>query len=86
MSRGVKTQLSSPSPTYFVVRFFPGLQELGEIYSLACDSEHLITGHTLNTSAFKVWRTRDFEEVKIIKVRLQFLIKMRSKRNSTLQE
>ena len=33
------------------------------------NADHLITGHTLNTSAFKVWRTEDFEEVKIIKVK-----------------
>ena len=53
---------------FLFLRFFPGTQALGEIYSLACDTEHLITGHTLNTSAFKVWRIEDFEEVKTIKV------------------
>ena len=87
----------SASYTLSCFRFFPGTQELGEIYSLAVDTgmnceysplighwsilitwpntdlwlvhaDHLITGHTLNTSAFKVWRTEDFEEVKIIKV------------------
>ena len=58
---------------FLFLRFFPGTQALGEIYSLACDTEHLITGHTLNTSAFKVWRIEDFEEVKTIKVSTMLL-------------
>ena len=43
--------------------------ELGEIYSLACDKSHLITGHTLTNSSFKIWKIDNFEVVKIIKVR-----------------
>ena len=42
--------------------------ELGEIYSLACDTDHVMTGHTLTNSAFKIWDTHNFEVVKIIKV------------------
>ena len=53
---------------FVVEKFFSGCMELGEIYSLACDTNHLITGHTLTSSAFKVWSTEDFEVVKIIKV------------------
>ena len=62
-----------PLTSCVVSRFFPGTQELGELYSLACDTDHFVTGHTLNTSAFKVFRTEDFEEVKIIKVK-QYII------------
>ena len=51
-----------------VVRFFAGCLELGEIYSLACDTNHIITGHTLTNSAFKIWRNDNFEVVKVIKV------------------
>ena len=43
--------------------------ELGEIYSLACDTDHVITGHTLTNSSFKIWKIDNFEVVKIIKVR-----------------
>ena len=42
--------------------------ELGEIYSLACDTDHVITGHTLTNSSFKIWKIDNFEVVKIIKV------------------
>ena len=41
--------------------------ELGEIYSLACDTQHVITGHTLTNSAFKIWSADNFDVVKIIK-------------------
>ena len=41
--------------------------ELGEIYSLACDTNHIITGHTLTNSAFKIWSADNFDTVKIIR-------------------
>ena len=46
--------------------------ELGEIYSLALDTnqEYMVTGHTLTTSSFKIWKIDNFEVVKIIKVTL----------------
>ena len=45
--------------------------ELGEIYSLALDTnqEYMVTGHTLTTSSFKIWKIDNFEVVKIIKVK-----------------
>ena len=36
-----------PLTSCVVSRFFPGTQELGELYSLACDTDHFVTGHTL---------------------------------------
>ena len=42
--------------------------QLGEIYSLACDGQYAITGHTLTNSAFKIWNMDNLEEVKVIKV------------------
>jgi len=53
--------------TFVVKRFFPESQGLGEIYSLACDNNFIITGHTSTNSAFKLWRADDFEVVKVIK-------------------
>ena len=54
--------------TWDCFRFFAGCLELGEIYSLACDKSHVITGHTLTNSSFKIWNIDNFEVVKIIKV------------------
>ena len=42
--------------------------ELGEIYSLAIDTDWCMTGHTLTNSSFKIWKIDNFEVVKIIKV------------------
>ena len=42
--------------------------QLGEIYSLACDGQYVMTGHTLTNSSFKIWSADNFEEVKVIKV------------------
>jgi len=53
--------------SFIVEKFFPGSMELGEIYSLACDTKHVITGHTLTNSAFKIWSAENFDVVKIIK-------------------
>eukprot|EP00090_Calanus_glacialis_P004077 TRINITY_DN13023_c0_g1_i1.p1 TRINITY_DN13023_c0_g1~~TRINITY_DN13023_c0_g1_i1.p1 ORF type:complete len:713 (+),score=103.45 TRINITY_DN13023_c0_g1_i1:114-2252(+) len=53
--------------SFIVEKFFPGSMELGEIYSLACDTKHVITGHTLTNSAFKIWSADNFDVVKIIK-------------------
>ena len=46
--------LNTQEEWQFLLRFFPGSMELGEIYSLACDTKHVITGHTLTNSAFKI--------------------------------
>jgi len=53
--------------SFIVEKFFPGSMELGEIYSLACDTRHVITGHTLTNSSFKLWSAENFDTVKIIK-------------------
>ena len=60
----------SPTSIISILRFFPGCMELGEIYSLACDTNHVITGHTLTNSAFKIWDAENFDEIKVIKVSL----------------
>ena len=52
--------------------------DLGEIYSLACDSDYVVTGHTLTNSAFKIWNTQDLDTVKIIKVSLKTRLKLNS--------
>ena len=59
--------LIRPKVTFTIFRFFPGSMELGEIYSLACDTNHIITGHTLTNSAFKIWSADNFDTVKIIR-------------------
>jgi hypothetical protein len=40
-------------------------QALGEIFSLAVDRNHVLTGHTLSNSAFKLWSGQDLSELKV---------------------
>ena len=54
--------------SFMVEKFVPFSPALGEIYSVACDPRHVITGHTgASHSALKLWDAATLEEVRVIK-------------------